>query len=127
MKRYGTLFTCMASRVIHIEVAHAMETDSFLQALGRIIAQRGPIQELRSDQWTNFVGAENELNRALQEMDDEKIKVELLKHNNDCIRNSATLWRCLGVTDLISTEHHGSAYEATWLQLRGRIVANSVM
>ena len=89
-KRYGTLFTCMASRTIHIEVAHFMETDSFLQALRRVIARRGPIRELRSDQGTNFVGAENELNRALQEMDDEKIKAELLKHNIDWIRNPAT-------------------------------------
>ena len=90
IKRYGTLFTCMASRVIHIEVAHSMETDSFLQALWRVIAQRGPIRELCSDQGTNFVGAENELMRALQEMDDEKIKAELLKHNIDWIRNPAT-------------------------------------
>ena len=74
VKRYGTLFTCMASRAIHIEVVLSMETDSFLQALRRVIARRAPIRELRSDQGTNFVGAENELKRALQEMDDEKIK-----------------------------------------------------
>ena len=48
VKRYGTLFTCLASRAIHIEVAHSMETDSFLQALRRVIARRGPIRELRS-------------------------------------------------------------------------------
>ena len=90
VKRYGTLFTCMASRAIHIEVAHSMETDSFLQALRRVIARRGPIRELPSDRGTNFVGAENELKRALQEMDDEKIKAELLTHNIDSIRNPAT-------------------------------------
>ena len=80
----------MVNRVIHIEVAHSMETDSFLQALRRIIARRGPIRELRSDQGTNFVGAENELKRALQEMDDEKIEAELLKYNIDRVRNPAT-------------------------------------
>ena len=67
-----------------------METDSFLQALRRVIARRGPIRELRSDQETNFIGAENELKRALQEMDDEKMKAELLKHNIDWIRNPVT-------------------------------------
>ena len=68
----------MASQAIHIEVAHSMETDSFLQALRRVIARRGPIREPRSDQGTNFVGAENKLNRVLQEMDDEKINQNCL-------------------------------------------------
>ena len=77
----------MVSRAIHIEVAHSMETVSLLQTLRRVIARRGPIRELRSDQGTNYVGAENELKRALQEMDDEKIKAELLKHNINWIRN----------------------------------------
>ena len=90
VKRYGALFTCLASRAVHIEVAHSMETDSFLQALRRFTCRRGPIRELRSDQGTNFVGAENELKAALQEMDDEKIKAELLKENIDWIRNPAT-------------------------------------
>ena len=67
-----------------------METDSLLQALWCVIARRAPIKELLCDQGTSFVGAENELKRALQEMDGEKIKVELLKHNINWIRNPAT-------------------------------------
>ena len=63
VKRYGTLFTCMASRALHIEVVHTMETDSFLQALRRVIDRRGSMREPRIDQGTNFVGAENELKR----------------------------------------------------------------
>ena len=61
----------MASCCIHIQVAHSLETDSFLQALRRFISRRGPVRELRSDQGTNFVGAQNELKKALQEMDDD--------------------------------------------------------
>lgn len=90
VKRYGALFTCMNSRAIHIEVSHSMETDSFLQALRRFISRRGPVREIRSDQGTNFIGAENELKRALQEMDDEKIKRQLLKQGTDWIRNPAS-------------------------------------
>ncbi|XP_015764337.1 PREDICTED: uncharacterized protein LOC107343283 [Acropora digitifera] len=45
VKRYGTLFTCMASRALHIEVVHTMETDSFLQVLRRVIARRGPTRD----------------------------------------------------------------------------------
>ena len=39
LKRYGILFTCMASRAIHLEVAHSLETDSFINALRRFICR----------------------------------------------------------------------------------------
>ncbi|CAB4017128.1 hypothetical protein pdam_00011563, partial [Paramuricea clavata] len=89
VKRYGALFTCMAGRAIHIDVTHSMETDSFIQALRRFTCRRGAIRELRSDRGTNFIGAENELNRAVEEMDDDKIKAELLKDGIDWIKNPA--------------------------------------
>ncbi|XP_047483301.1 uncharacterized protein LOC125035146 [Penaeus chinensis] len=85
VKRYGVLFTCMASRAIHLETANTLETDSFLSAYKRFIGRRGPVRQLRSDQGTNFVGAKNELQQCLQEMDQEKLKGELLKENCDWI------------------------------------------
>ena len=60
-----------------------------MQALRRVIAWRGPKRELRCDQGTNFVRAENELRKSFQETGDERIKAELLKHNIDWIRNPA--------------------------------------
>ena len=90
MKRYGALFTCLASRAVHIEVADTMETDSFIQALRRFICRRGPVQEIRCDRGTNFIGAGNELRKAIEEMDDEKVMAELLKDNIDWIKNPAS-------------------------------------
>ena len=42
--------TCIASRAIHLEVAHSLEIDSLINALRRFICHRGPIQQMRSDQ-----------------------------------------------------------------------------
>ena len=83
LKRYGALFTCMASRAVHIEVAATLETDSFISALRRFVCRRGPIRQLRSDQGTNFVGARRELKAALEELDHDKIRAELQRHDCD--------------------------------------------
>ena len=84
LKRYGALFTCLMSRAVHKETSNTLETDSFINCLRRFIAIRGPIRQLRSDRGTNFVGAENELRMALNELDDRRIKQFLLKENCDC-------------------------------------------
>lgn len=83
LKRFGCLFTCLASRAVHIEVANSLSTDSSINALRRLIAMRGPIRILRSDQGTNFVGTRTELQAALKEMDATQIEEYLLKHGCD--------------------------------------------
>jgi hypothetical protein len=65
VKRYGCMFTCMTIRAVHIEVAHSLETDSFIDALQRFICRRGQCVEIRSDNGTNFVGGERELREAV--------------------------------------------------------------
>ncbi len=83
LKRYGSLFTCFSSRAIHIEVAKSLTTDSFINALRRFIGRRGPVRSIRSDNGTNFVGADNELTKALEEMDHIKI-AEYLTTTESC-------------------------------------------
>ena len=90
VKKYGALFTCFASRAVHIEAADSLETDSFIQALRWFICRRGPVREIRCDRGTNFIGAEAELKKAIDEIDDQKVKAELLKAKIDWIKNPAS-------------------------------------
>ncbi|KAI2647804.1 Gypsy retrotransposon integrase-like protein 1 [Labeo rohita] len=75
-KRYGLIFTCFSSRAIHIEMLEDLTTDAFINALRCFIAIRGAVREIRSDQGTNFVGAKNELTKALEELDKERLAVK---------------------------------------------------
>ena len=85
LKRCCALFTSFASRAVHIEVTNALDTDSFIQALRRFIARRGPVRSIRSNNGTNFVGPTNELRKALDEMNHEQVKYYLQKYGSDWI------------------------------------------
>ena len=64
-KRYGVLFTCLIMRAVHIEVAHSLDTSSFINALRRFIARRGSPRVIRSDNATNLTSGEKELREAI--------------------------------------------------------------
>ena len=74
VKRYGVLFTCMGSRSVHLETAHSLDSSSFINALSRFMSRRGAVRQLRSDQGTNFAGAQNELKAALSEMNQDHVQ-----------------------------------------------------
>ena len=76
-KRYGCIFVCMASRAIHLELAQSLETDDFIMVLRRFLNIRGGVKQLRSDNGTNFVGAERELREALERWNQNQIEEHL--------------------------------------------------
>ena len=79
VKRYGVIFTCLALRAVHIEVADSLSTDSFLNALRRFTSRRGPVKEIRSDNGTNFVGANRVLKEEIEKWNQKKIHENLLR------------------------------------------------
>jgi hypothetical protein len=66
VKRYGVLFTCLVTRAIHLEIAYSLDTDSCINAIRRFMARRGTVKMFRSDNGTNFVGAEREMRQEIQ-------------------------------------------------------------
>ena len=73
-KRYLCLFTCMATRAVHLELAYGLDTNSFMNAFYRMASRRGLPDEIYSDNGTNFKGADNELKALLTQLDEAKIK-----------------------------------------------------
>ena len=68
-----------------LKFCNSMETDSFIQALRRLTGRRGNIRTIRSDNGSNFVGAEKELLKAFQQMHHNKIKFFLQNNGSDWI------------------------------------------
>ena len=85
VKRYGVLFTCMGSRIVHLETANSLDSSSFINALSRFMSRRGAVRQLRSDQGTYFVGAQNELKAALSEMNQDHVQEYLLRNGCEWI------------------------------------------
>lgn len=79
-KRWGLVFTCLSSRAIHLEVLETMDASSFICALRRFFALRGPANLLRCDNSTNFIGGKNELEESMRAMDERKIAQFVAEH-----------------------------------------------
>ena len=77
-KRYGCLFTCLVTRAIHIEIAHKLDSDSFLMALHRFMARRGKPSKIFSDNGSNFVAADKELADEIKQINSSKLADEML-------------------------------------------------
>ncbi|XP_062704324.1 uncharacterized protein LOC134286689 [Aedes albopictus] len=61
VKAYICLFVCMATKAIHLELVSDLSAAAFVAALHRFVARRGLVEELFSDNGSNFVGAKSEL------------------------------------------------------------------
>ncbi|XP_039439556.1 uncharacterized protein LOC120420555 [Culex pipiens pallens] len=82
-KRWIALFTCMATRAVHLEVAHGLTTQSCLMAIHRFIGRRGWPSEFLSDNGTNFQGASKELTKDVR---------DISEHCADQLTNARTKW-----------------------------------
>ena len=99
VKRYGCLFTCLAVRVVHIEVVHPLDTDGFINALRRFVSLRGFPTTIFSDNGTNFRAGEKELRESLSEWNQTTIY--------DFLRQKKIIWKF----NPPGASHMGGAWE----------------
>jgi hypothetical protein len=85
----GSYFSCFSTRAVHIELVESMDASSFLNALRRFMAIRGHVKQIHSDCGTNFIGANNELEDALNEMDKKSVESYLNSRGCKWVFNSS--------------------------------------
>lgn len=64
LKRYGLLINCMYSQAIHIGMLDDMSTDAFINSLCCFIAIRGAVQQIQTNQGSNFIGGRNKFKKG---------------------------------------------------------------
>lgn len=68
VKAYISVFVCLVTRAIHLELVSTLTTDAFLATLTRFMSRRGQCRHLYSDNGTNFVGANRKLIAQFQDI-----------------------------------------------------------
>ena len=99
VKKTSTSFATNSTRAVHIEIAHSLDTDSFINAMRRFISRRGQPHEIRSDNGSNFAGSEKELREAVSHWNQRQIHEFLPQKSAKWIFNSP------------AGSHHGGVWE----------------
>ena len=108
VKAWGALFTCATMRAIHLEIVQDLSTPAFLHALRRFVTHHGWPQMFISDNGTNFVGAQKELKKLVQE-------------GREQIEDFAMLHKVKWKFNTPLSPHQGGLFESLIKQAKGAI------
>ena len=104
----------MALRAVHLEVSHTLDLNSFIQAIGSLIALRGQVKEICSDNGTKFTGPEKELRIVQTARNQAKIHTQYLFEEK--MASNSIFRRCfLGTLELVISSFATGA----WFRPRG--------
>lgn len=109
IKAWIAVFVCLVTRAIHLELVSGASTAHFLAAFKRMIARRGMVSEIISDNGTNFVGANNFLQDLAKKQKDFKDGVE---------RRFQLKWTFVSP----GAPHHGGIYEAAVKSVKHHLI-----
>lgn len=56
-KGYVSIFVCMSTKAMHLELVGDLTSDGFISAFKRFVSRRGRVTDIYSDNGSNFVGA----------------------------------------------------------------------
>ncbi|XP_064619558.1 uncharacterized protein LOC135482999 [Lineus longissimus] len=106
-KRWGCLFTCLATRAVYLEVVQSLSTDDFILTLRQFISRRGPPEVIRCDNGSNFTGAERELREAIETWNQRTITDNMQQRGIKFIFQPPTAAHMSGVWErLVKTSKH---------------------
>lgn len=100
IKGYISVFVCLVTRAVHLEPVMDMSAEAFLRALQRFWARRGLPEKMFSDHGTNFIGADNILQKAIDSWRDRRLQ--------DCINYKGIEWEFITP----NAPHEGGIWEA---------------
>lgn len=86
-KRYGCLFTCLTTRAVHIEVTHSLTSSSFIAAFQRFTSRRGVLEKVYSDNGTNLVSGDRELQSSIRLWNKGQLSKYMSQHEIDWHHN----------------------------------------
>lgn len=84
-KGYISVFVCMKTKAVHMELVSDLTADAFLAAFSRFSNRRGRIHEILSDNATTFHGAANEIKQIWHSWQG--------AGKSDLLRSSMTKWK----------------------------------
>lgn len=112
-KRYGCLFTCLATRAVHLEMAESLDSNHFMHVLSRFLARRGLPKLIRSDNGTNFQGAAKILGEEIPQWNWERVRAGLQKRGVKWVFNTP------------GASHHGGVWERQIRTVRRLLTATA--
>lgn len=65
-KIFVCIFVCLVTKAVHLEIVSDLTSEALIATLKRFIARRGKCSKIFSDNGTNFVGANRELQRLFK-------------------------------------------------------------
>ncbi|XP_031339663.1 uncharacterized protein LOC116168131 [Photinus pyralis] len=121
-KTYIALFICLSTKAIHVELVSDLTSKAFLNALKRLMARRGKISNIYSDNAKTFVGANHELVKIVKLVQSK----DFLDNIKDNLSKDNITWHFIPPR----APHFGGLWEAGIKSLKfhlKRVVGNSIL